>query len=362
MILQITNRAYLQEIRKLKQAYANLPWYQRWWFTLWSFNLSSALSAINERNTTIEQIEELCEIAKSAWFFNSIIGLLDQFLNKTVNIPFLDEEQYTYNALLGEIKLIVWNFLSYKEQAKIAMVSQKNFSFFQSLPIHRFLLAIVENRTDDVVIMLKDNINLVAMKGCIRDSYGRKFFNISGFQHLLWSLNFSMWDSVISCFGPDEKFNLIKKVLEQQYKTMMSVVGKNFAIRYELNGINHKERHFSFHEFDDTLIRIDNKIESVEKKNKLFYLTPLLLILDKDESESLESIIAKVPANLRQYLIEPLNVMGFKLFKLLIAEYEYKLMEFYIPGFWNNSSFKKIEQSLCEELEFDDSNQTRLNI
>ncbi len=75
----ITNENYLQALKSLKQSYSELPWYQRWWFSIWSYRLSSALSAINLDHPTSEQVKELFERSKEAWFFNSIFGIFTQF-------------------------------------------------------------------------------------------------------------------------------------------------------------------------------------------------------------------------------------------------------------------------------------------
>nr|HAT8715390.1 hypothetical protein [Legionella jordanis] len=77
-----SNPIYLQ-IKLLKQKYLALPWYKRFWFSLWSYELSRALSEVDSTNPTVEQVIRLLSQSTKAWFFGSIFGLLEEFQQAT---------------------------------------------------------------------------------------------------------------------------------------------------------------------------------------------------------------------------------------------------------------------------------------
>ncbi len=77
-----SNPIYIQ-IKLLKQKYLALPWYKRFWFSLWSYELSRALSEVDSTNPTVEQVIRLLAQSTKAWFFGSIFGLLEEFQQAT---------------------------------------------------------------------------------------------------------------------------------------------------------------------------------------------------------------------------------------------------------------------------------------
>ncbi|MBA3535851.1 MAG: F-box protein [Tatlockia sp.] len=236
----ITNDNYRQALRLLKQRYSDLPWYQRWWFSLWSYRLSSALSAMDLDNPTTEQVDDLVKMSDEAWFFNSIFGILTQFRETIGRLSFSGQPK--------EIKEEVGSRLPPKYLVALSLTSEENYAFFESMRhISQFLLAVAHGEYDAVVILLKNNINLLLHKGRVTDYSGRTFFYISGFQYALWALDKHMWLKILNCLPQNETSAKIKAALYKQYQEL-----KEKGVAYELNGKRIRENHF---DFENTIIK-----------------------------------------------------------------------------------------------------------
>lgn len=254
--MPITNSAYLEELKKLKQAYADLPWYQRFWFFIWSNNLHSALSAIELDNPankpTREQIEALYEQSKSAWFFQTIFGLLVQFQHAVATIPFVKGNPFS-EVLPPELEQDVRP----QEQLSSVQNPQNQKSLFQpksdvSLLLHH----VTRGNHNEVEQMLKKDSTLLTQRGNITDCSGRTFSNISGFEYALWALDKHMWARILDCLPRDEEGGEIKAALHIQYKGI-----KERGISYLLNGIQITEKHF---DFNNTIIKeLQTQVDSI---------------------------------------------------------------------------------------------------
>lgn len=252
--MHITNPLYLRELRQLKQSYHELPWYQRFWFSLCSFSLSNALTSIDLSEPTSEQIARLYEQSKNAWFFNSIFGLLNLFKNSTEDLDFLAQEQFSYSGQFDDIKKRLWQYLTPKEQATMALVSKENYHFFQTLPIHPFLLAVTRNETDKVISMLENNNDLFFQRASVTTDSGRKFFNITGFEYSCWALNEVLCIKMIACLPQNYRHEIINLLEHDHIK----------EATYELNGNKFSEKHFNPSPF---LIELAVRCEYIQKYN-----------------------------------------------------------------------------------------------
>ncbi|MBA3537151.1 MAG: hypothetical protein H0T84_11165, partial [Tatlockia sp.] len=240
IFMLITNENYRQALRRLNEDYSDLPWYQRWWFSLWSYRLSSALSTIDLNNPTTEQVEELVKFSDEAWFFNSIFGLLTLFKETIGRLSFSGQPK--------ELKEEIGSRLSANALVALSSTSEANYRFFQSMRhISQFLLAVAHGEYDEVAILLEDNIDLLLHKGRVTDYSGRTFFNISGFQYALWALDKHMWLKILNCLPQNETGAKIKAELYKQYQEL-----KEKGVAYELNGKRIRENHF---DFENTIIK-----------------------------------------------------------------------------------------------------------
>jgi hypothetical protein len=236
----ITNENYRQALRLLKQTYSDLPWYQRWWFSLWSYPLSTALSAIDLDNPTTEQVDVLVKLSDESWFFNSIFGLITLFKETIGKLSFSWQPK--------ELKEEVGSRLSSNDLVALASTSEANYRFFQSMRhLSQFLLAVAHGEYDEVATLLEDNIDLLLHKGRVTDYSGRTFFNISGFQYALWALDKHMWIKILKYLPLNESGAKIKAELYKQYQEL-----KEKGVAYELNGEPVRENHF---DFENTIIK-----------------------------------------------------------------------------------------------------------
>jgi len=236
----ITSENYRQALRQLRNDYSNLPWYQRWWFSLWSYSLSDSLSAIDLKNPTTEQVDELVKMSEESWFFNSIFGLLTQFKEAIGKLSLSEQPD--------EIKTEIGIRLPPKDLVALACTTPAHYAFFESLRLpSQFLHSVAHGEYETVAAMLKKDISLLLHKGQVTDASGRRFFHISGFQYALWALDKHMWINILKCLPQNEEGATIKEKLLQQY---LEVVEKGVA--YELNGQRIRESHF---DFENTIIR-----------------------------------------------------------------------------------------------------------
>ncbi|MBA3537289.1 MAG: F-box protein [Tatlockia sp.] len=248
----ITNENYLQALKSLKQSYSELPWYQRWWFSIWSYRLSSALSAINLDHPTSEQVKELFERSKEAWFFNSIFGILTQFQEIM--------EKLNFSGRPKELKEEVGSWLPQKDVIALSLTSEENYAFFESMRhTNQLLMHVVHGEYDAVVALFKKNSHLLLHKGRVTDYSGRTFFYISGFQYALWALDKHMWTRMLDWLPLNETGAKIKAELYKQYQEL-----KEKGVSYELNGERHRENHF---DFENTIIKeLTTQIKQVNSK------------------------------------------------------------------------------------------------
>lgn len=236
----ITNETSIQSLKTLKQSYNDLPWYQRFWFSLWSYDQSAALSTIDDEKPTTEQVNDLLRASEEAWFFNSIFNLLTQFRATISRVGFSDQNIISGQA--REIKEEIGVRLDAKDLVALSLTSEATYAFFESRrQINQFLLAIAHGEYYAVATLLANNIDLLLHKGRVTDHSGRTFFYISGFQYALWALDKHMWMKMLSCLPNDEKGAKIKAELLKQYQEL-----KEKRVAYELNGKRIRENHFDF--------------------------------------------------------------------------------------------------------------------
>ncbi len=247
----ITNENYFKALRQLKQTYAELPWYQRFWFNLWSYSLSNALSAIDLNNPTTEQVDDLLKASDEAWFFNSIFKLLDVFKNAIQGIGFQERfiAKGQYSGLLPEELLWqIGHHLPSHNLQELRGTSRANYSLFQPMiNVRQFLSDVVHGEYGQVEARLMNNINFLTPKGRVTDYSGRSFFDISGFQYALWALDKHMWTRMLNCLPLNKEGAEVKKALLNQYEEL-----KENGVTYELNGKIITEQHF---DFENTLIK-----------------------------------------------------------------------------------------------------------
>ncbi|MBA3535120.1 MAG: F-box protein [Tatlockia sp.] len=236
----ITSGNYLKALRRLRQEYSDLPWYKRWWFSLWSYNLSSGLAALDLNNPTTEQVDELLKASDNAWFFNTIFDLITQFRQSISKLSFSGQPD--------EIKKEIGARLDTNNLSNLALTSPDVFKLFQPmLDVRKFLLAVVHGEYDEVEAMLIKNTNFLTQKGPVTDYSGRRFFNISGFKYALWALDKHLWSKMLHFLPLNEKGEKIKIALLEQYEEL-----KKNGVTYELNGKIITEQHF---DFENTLIK-----------------------------------------------------------------------------------------------------------
>ncbi|MBA3536221.1 MAG: F-box protein [Tatlockia sp.] len=236
----ITSENYLKVLTRLKKEYSDLPWYRRWWFTLWSTNLSFALAAIDPNNPTTEQVDDLLKASDNAWFFNTIFDLITQFRQSISKL--------SYSGQPDEIKKEIGARLDTNNLSNLALISPDVFKLFQPmLDVRKFLLAVVHGEYDEVEAMLMKKTNFLTQKSLVTDYSGRKFFNISGFQYALWALDKHMWTKMLHCLPLSEEGAKVKAALLEQYREL-----KENGVTYQRNGELITERHF---DFEKTIIK-----------------------------------------------------------------------------------------------------------
>lgn len=255
----ITNPAYLVELKKLKHAYAELPWYQRLWFSIWSYRLSRALSAIELENPTNEQIQTLYYASKEAWFFKSIFELLKQFKQTVLKIPFVKERPF--KRLPEVLNSEIGNDLTAKELLILIQSSKTHAALYQPiLHVRKLLYYVTRGKYDAVEAMLKKDIHLLTKKGSVTDYSGRSFSNISGFEYALWALDKHMWARMRLCLPKDEQGEQIKASLTAQYKGI-----KEIGVTYTLIDQRITEKHF---DFANTIIKeLQTQVDSANDPN-----------------------------------------------------------------------------------------------
>jgi hypothetical protein len=260
--MPITNPAYLEELKKLKQTYADLPWYQRFWFFIWSNSLHSALFAIELDNPTnkptAEQIQTLYERATNSWFFQTIFGLLTRFQQAVATLPFVKETPLSkVSNSEGEQEVTP------KEQLSPIQNPQNQKPLFQpQSDASQFLHHVTRGNYDEVEKMLKKDRALFTQRGKVTDCSGRTFSNATGFEYALWALDKHMWTRMLNCLPNDEEGLKIKAELQVQYKGI-----KERGISYSLNGkpILVPEHHF---DFKNTLIKeLQTQVDAVNEEN-----------------------------------------------------------------------------------------------
>ncbi|CDZ77570.1 hypothetical protein BN59_01853 [Legionella massiliensis] len=232
--MRITHGGYISRLKQLKQSYSDLPWYQRWWFSLWSYDLSSALSEIDDENPTTEQVDNLLSKSKEAWFFKSIFGFLDEFIQA---VSF-----FTYTGQTTDIKKRLGNDLEINDLAALASTSRSEVGIFKTiLDVSRFLSAVTQCQYQKVGSKLGKDIDLLLLKGRITDNAGYSFSAISGFQYAVWAGNKKMWLKILSCLPKNEHGEVIRLKLLKQYQEL-----KEKGVTYELDGKIMRESQFNF--------------------------------------------------------------------------------------------------------------------
>ncbi|MBA2710954.1 MAG: F-box protein [Tatlockia sp.] len=258
----ITNDTYIQALKKLKQSYSDLPWYQRWWFTLWSYSLSNALSSIDSKKPTIAQVDQLFKASDEAWFFKSIFERFSIFKTTIQGMSFFVKEELSYSGQPEELKQQIGNYSPLKDLQALACTSKTHHQLFKPLlNVRRFLRDVVQGDYDQVEARLMDNINYLTTTWQVTDCSGRTFFNISGFQYALWALDKHMWLKMLNCLPHKEEDTKVKALLLKQYQAL-----KENGVTYKLKGKIITERHF---DFENTLIRaLRTQVNDANKRIK----------------------------------------------------------------------------------------------
>ncbi len=262
MTIKITNEISLQALKHLKQTYADLPWYQRIWFSLWSFSLWRALSAIDLANPTEEQVQHVYRCSEAAWFFNSIFGLLTQFRVLIKSIEAIEIGKPNLSSMPPDIKQRIIGGLKVEDIKTLASTCRYESLWFKPMVgTGKFLLEVVHGEYDKVEARLKKNSDLFLQKGQVTDYSGRTFYNISGFQYYLWALDKHGWTRMLKSLPLDEEGARIKGALLQQYQEL-----KEKGVAYELNGkIIREEHHF---DFKNTIIQALQTQVNYQNQNK----------------------------------------------------------------------------------------------
>ena len=237
----ITSPSYIAALKKLKEDYAKLSWYKRFWFSISSYRLWRALWAIeldNPKNQpTSEQIAALNAASEESWFFKSIFGLLNllhdfsfdkaeeptserstQFdaLNSPPQIE--PAATLTPNPFLKLPNPLVDLVLDYLPTSDLIDLSAGISFFWPKLDAVKFLLHVVHGDYDIVQKMLEKDPSLLIRKGDVTDCSERTFLNISGFEYALWALDKHMWTKMLACLPQNEEGQKIKQTLSEQYE------------------------------------------------------------------------------------------------------------------------------------------------
>ncbi len=239
----ITQPEYQQQLRQLKDDYQALPWYQRFWFLLWSWRLARAIANIDPVNTTTENIYTLLCLSSQAWFFKSVFGLLDAFKKTTL---------YKWITRLSEngvltTKNIVPNlinpFLTPKDQRAIANCCKQTRANFNTASLGSMLCThVAKGNQSTVEAMLRKYPDLLLDRGDVTDYSDRTFKNITAFQYALWALDRHMWEAILKNVPEVPDGNEFRKDLLQQYLQV-----EDEGLTYTLNGQTIKgEQHFDF--------------------------------------------------------------------------------------------------------------------
>jgi hypothetical protein len=268
--MRITNRTYISALSRLKNNYADLPFYKRIWFSLWSYRLSSALAAIDLNSPTTDQVQALIDAANTAWFFKSIFGFLTQFtrfvshiLPKEDDFPEEDVSKddgrvfSNYSRLPSVLQGNIGEFLPTTTLANLNEIQRFNFpsGFFQTALTTRKLNKLFEysyNKDyESVKRLLRQNIDLLTRQEIPPNSNRQVSSKISIFEYAIWIGDEDLWKAMLECVDPNSEIEIITTLL-QQYNHVL-----NHGVTYTIDELQITRTHFDYAAYNEHWLQID---------------------------------------------------------------------------------------------------------
>lgn len=133
----------------------------------------------------------------------------------------------------------IFNFFCTSKTNQVLSVEELN----DRKKTHTFLQHVVQGDEEQIIAMLKENIELLFKREQVKDLSGRVFFEISGFEYALWTLDKDMWSLMLECVLDSKDSKAVIARLLSQYETM-----ETKGVTYTLYEKTITEVHFNFKE------------------------------------------------------------------------------------------------------------------